>query len=228
LVFAKLRRSDMRKTLLLIAVLLFAVSGFAQVNYNNFNGYAPYWNPFGNPNTATYGETFTAPNSPNTNLADFGFYMAGPQTAGNIELGAYIATWTGTHAGNLMYSSQEYNYPNTGNAEIQFNTGGLQLTPGANYVMFLSVSQYYGQSSGLSYVSSGSATIPGGGFAYYNNAGNFSELFTNGWDNYGLTPNWAVNLDFNSGSGSTPEPGTLALLGTGLLGAIGYMRRKLL
>ena len=59
-----------------------------------------------------------------------------------------------------MYSSPEFNYPNTGNAEIQLTTGGLTLTPGADYVMFLSVSQYYGQSSGLSYVSSGSEPFP--------------------------------------------------------------------
>jgi len=218
----------MKKTLLLLAVLLFAVSSFAQVNYNNFSGYSAYWNPFGNPNTATYGETFIAPNSPNTNLADFGFYMAGPVTTGNIELSAYIATWTGTHAGTLLYTSPEFNYPNTGNAEIQFNTGGLTLNPGGDYIMFLSVSQYYGQSSGLSFISSGSATIPGGGFAYYNNGANFNELFTNNWDNSGLKPDWAVNLDFNSGSGgSTPEPGTLALFGSGLACLAGAIRRRI-
>ena len=217
----------MKKTLLLVAVLLFTVGGFAQVNYNNFNGYDPYWNPFGNPNTATYGETFTAPNSPNDNLVDFGFYMAGPSLPGNIILGGYIATWTGSHAGTLLYSSSEVNYPNTGNAELVFNTGGLTLTPGASYVMFLSVSNYYGQSSGESFVSSGSGNIPGSGFAYYNNAGNFNELFTNNWDASGLKPDWAVNLDFNSGGAPTPEPGTLALLGTGLIGAVSFMRRKL-
>jgi PEP-CTERM motif-containing protein len=217
----------MKKALLLVAVLLFTVGGFAQVNYNNFNGYDPYWQPFGNPNTSTYGETFTAPNSPNDDLVDFAFYLTGPVAPGNIILGGYIATWTGSHAGTLLYSSSEVNYPNTGEAELVFNTGGLTLNPGGSYVMFLSVSNYYGQSSGEAQVSSGSHTIPGGGFDYYNNAGNFNELFTNNWDASGLTPDWAVNLDFTSGAPSTPEPGTLALLGTGLIGVVGFMRRKL-
>jgi hypothetical protein len=154
--------------------MLFSVSGFAQVNYNNFTGYSPYWNPFGYPNTSTYGETFTAPSSPNTNLVDFGFYMGGPVSSGDILLSAYIATWTGSQAGTLLYSSAPYDYPNTGFAEIQFNTGGLSLAPGGNYVMFLSVSQYYGQSIGLSYASQGAATIPGGAFVYDNNGGNFN------------------------------------------------------
>ena|SRR5271157_459063 len=217
----------MKKTLLLVAVLLFAVSGFAQVNYNNFSGYAQYWHPLGYPDTATYGETFTAPSSPNTNLADFGFYMAGPTTPGDIIMSAYIATWTGTQAGTLLYTSPSVDYLNTGNAFLTFNTGGLALNPGGNYVMFLSVSQYYGQSTGESYISSGGATIPGGNFVYYNNEGNFNELFTSGWNAQGIKPDWAVNLDFNSGAGSTPEPGTLALLGTGLIGAVGFLRRKL-
>ncbi len=34
------------------------------------------------------------------------------------------------------------------------------------------------------------------GFAYFNNADNFNELFTNNWDASGLTPDWAVDLEF--------------------------------
>jgi hypothetical protein len=217
----------MKKSLMLVALLLvFAVSGFAGTTYNNFTGYSPYWHPLGYPETATYGETFTAPSSPNTNLADFGFYMAGPYGSGDIFMSAYIATWTGTNAGTLLYTSAPVDYPNTGNDFLTFTTGGLTLTPGANYVMFLSISQYYGQSLGESYISQGAPTIPGGNFVYYNNGGNFAELFTNTWDSTGLKPDWAVNLDFTSAS-TTPEPGTLLLLGTGLLGGIGAIRRKL-
>jgi hypothetical protein len=220
----------MKKTLLLAALILFAVSCFAQTQYNSFDGYSPFWNPFGNPNTATYGETFTAPSNGNNFLTDFSLYLAGPSSPGNIELGGYIATWNGTQAGTLLYSSAEINYPNTGNAQLEFNTGELQLTPGATYVAFLSVSQYYGASSGLSFASEGNGSCPGCAFVYYNNSGNFNELFTHSWDATGLQPDFAFTADFNSGgsgTGTVPEPGTFLLMGSGLLAAVGVMRRKL-
>jgi len=79
-----------------------------------------------------------------------------------------------------------------------------------------------------SYISIGNGTIPGGSFVYYNNQGNFNELFTTSWDGQGLQPDLAFTADFSSGSdGCTPEPGTLVLFGTGLIGAAGVLRRKM-
>ncbi len=205
------------------AVLLFASSSFADTVYNNFTGYSDFWHPFGNPDTATYGELFTSPNNGDNNLASFSFYMGSPALTGNIITGAYIATWTGTMAGTLLYSSSAIDYDNLGNEQITVNTGGLALTANTQYVMFLSVSNYYGQSAGQAYVSQGTS-IPGlNGFVYFNNEGNFAELFTNPW-NGPLAPDWAVDLHFNA----VPEPASasLILLGMGVLGGIGILRRK--
>ncbi len=140
-----------------VAVLLFAVSGLADTTYNNFNGYSDYWHPFGYPNTATYGELFTSPNNADHNLASFSFYMGSPFLSGNIITGAYIATWTGSMAGTLLYSAGPINYDNLGNEQITINTGGLALNQNAQYVMFLSISQFYGQSTGEAYVSQGTS-----------------------------------------------------------------------
>src|SRR4030095_3770946 len=194
-------KQTLMRALVAGTALAAAGSTFADTIYNNFNGYSDFWHPFGNPDTATYGETFTAPTNGDVNLQDFGFYMGNPFLTGNILLRAYIATWTGTNAGTLLYTSADFDFANTGNDHITFSTGGLTLTPGASYVAFLSVSELYGQSSGEAFVSQGDPTIPGGNFVYYNNGGDFAALFNSTWDATGLKPDWAFNATFTGGGG---------------------------
>jgi hypothetical protein len=211
----------MKKSLFLAALLLFAVSGFADTIINNFNGYSDYWHPFGYPNTATYGELFTAPSGV-SNLASMSFYMGSSLGGGNIVTGAYVATWTGSMAGTLLYDSGAINYDNVGDEQITVNPN-VGVNPGSEYVMFLSISKYYGQSGGTAAISQGLTNPNLNGFVYNNNSGDFNSLFTSAW-NGPLSPDWAVNLDFNSG---VPEPGSLVLMGSGILGLAGMLRRKL-
>jgi len=207
--------------ILVAAVSLFAIRGFADTNYNNFAGYSDYWNPFGNPNTSTYGELFTSPSNGDNNLTSFSFYMGSAQSPGNIITGAYIATFNGSMAGTLLYSAGPINYDNAGDEEITVNTGGLSLASNTQYVMFLSVSNYYGQSAGLAYASQGTSIAGLNGFVYNNNAGDFGSLFTTAWSGP-LSPDWAVNLNFTN----VPEPATLGLIVMGSLGLMGALRRR--
>jgi VPDSG-CTERM motif len=221
--FSMSKRTLMRG-LVATAALAAAGSAFANTTYNNFAGYNDAVHPLGNPNTATYGETFSAPTNGDVNLQDFGFYMGNPFVAGDILLRAYIATWTGTQAGTLLYTSPNFDFANTGNAHLTFSTSGLTLTPGASYVAFLSVSELYGQSSGETYISLGDPTIPGGNFVFYNNSGDFGALFNSTWDFTGIGPQWAFNATFTPG---VPDGGsTLALL-SGAFALVGAFNRKL-
>jgi len=76
----------MKRTLLILvaALMLFAISGFADTVYDSFAGYQPFWNPLGYPNTATYGETFISPNNGDDLLQSFSLYLAGPVSSGDI------------------------------------------------------------------------------------------------------------------------------------------------
>jgi len=210
----------MKKSLFLVAVVLFAISGFANTEYNNFTGYSDYWHPFGYPNTATYGELFTAPAGSDTNLSSMTFYMGSQYAPGDIITGAYVATWDGSKAGTLLFSSAGFDYNNAGDTPLSWSPN-VTVTPGQQYVMFLSISQFYGESSGEAYISQGSSISGLNGFVYNNNSGDFNSLFTTAWSGP-LSPDWAVDLQF-----TTPEPGSLMLLGTGILGGIGVLRRKL-
>jgi len=215
----------MKQALLLPAVLLIAMTSFADTTINNFNGFNDYWNAFGDPGyaTQTYGEVFTAPDGINT-LESFSFYLGKPADSGDIITGAYIATWTGTHAGQLLYDSGKFDYDNLGDEELTFNTGSsVFVTPGQQYVMFLSTSKFHGLSVGAANASSGTTNQYLNGFAYFNNGGSFDSLFAIPWDQSGLSPDWAVDIEFNN----TPEPPSLAPFGSGILGTLAVLRRTL-
>jgi hypothetical protein len=213
----------MKKALLLSVVLLFAASSFADTVINNFNGYNDTWGVFGDTgrSTQTYGEVFTVPDGENY-LNSFSFYTGDPFDPGDIIAGAYIATWTGTKAGLLLYDSNQFTYDNAGNETLSFNTGGVVVHPGEQYIVFLSTSKFHGQSQGSTYFSAGDSNANLNGFAYYNNAGSFDALFFTNWEEFGLSPDLAVNLEF----ASVPEPSSLVLTGTGVLGLAGILRRK--
>jgi hypothetical protein len=167
----------------------------------------PHWNGsssvsgFGYPGvgsgrgTATFGQTVTVP-ATDTTLDSFTFEMKLP--TGLLFRGEVYA-WDNTahHAtGTALYESGPTHTTNAGAFQpITFNTGGINLTAGAYYVLFASISEDYaadampppngaGKGSwGLIPLNSpgGPDPYPGGDFFFLNNGGDTSQWTTTTW-----------------------------------------------
>lgn len=151
----------------------------------------PAWNgsqfisSWGVPNTATYGQTIT-PTAGQTRLSGFTFnlFQAGGATAPQYQ--AFVYAWDGTNSritGSALFTSGVFTAP-TGAAftPVSINTGTVVLTPGQQYVLFLTTSTVSGQSEGnYRWGSVNNATYAGGRFVFRNNGTDFSQLSTTSW-----------------------------------------------
>ncbi|MGC8724858.1 MAG: hypothetical protein ACP5VF_13455 [Acidobacteriota bacterium] len=112
----------------------------------------PSWNgsdfisSFGYPDTATYGQTITAPPA-GASLQSFTFYMNLPASC---TFQGEVYAWDGTKAtGAALWEGPSMHTSGSGSFEaVTFNTGGVPLAPSAQYVLFASVSKLSGSGSG--------------------------------------------------------------------------------
>ncbi|MCB1100152.1 MAG: PEP-CTERM sorting domain-containing protein [Verrucomicrobiae bacterium] len=208
-----------------IAVLLPSIS-FAEISINTF----PSWDgttsvgSFGEPNTATYGQTFLAP-ATDPVMTSFTFVMNDFLNSDFVDFEAHVYAWDGTKAtGAALFSSGTLVSTNNAGTDgfeyITVNTGSLALVPNSSYVAFFSASNYFDSIDGTS--SWGLLTsdeYPDGGFVYSNNGSDFGQLTTNDWSTFGGT-----DLAFRIGA--VPELSTVGLLGLAFAGLSLSRRRK--
>jgi hypothetical protein len=166
------------------------------------------WGQF---NTATWGQTVTVP-ATDTKLDSFTFYV---QLDPSVLFRGEVYAWDNTdqHAtGPALYESSPMhttcNTPSTppcnssGFQPITLNTGGINLTAGAQYVLFVTVSKDWAAntatcvaqgpdlgscpvaSSGQSGIIPNQDVYPGGDFVYIYNMDDTSKWTTMMWQNF--------------------------------------------
>jgi len=188
----------MQKLSLLLATASAATFAFAAGNpvlakglstYKSWDG-SSYVQPFGCPDTTTYGQVVTIPNG-QTHLDKFHFSWINLGTGSMVVRGEVYA-WDGTKAtGSALYQSKRMTISfNDGVFHtVTFKPNLVPVTPGKQYVLFASIDKDYEKCTnsyevGWGYIPSGDPD-PNGLFVYQNNAGDESQWTTTAWSTFG-------------------------------------------
>ncbi len=178
---------------------------------------ASYIEEFGEPDTATYGQTFRV-TAPWTLLESFTLHLFPLDNTDAVDFRLYVAEWDGVRARNplLFESPDQTTTGKPGWHAYTFDTGGLPLIPGADYVAFLSAVELFNGVAGTARAGwTEPDTYPGGAFVFLNHLGlGLGAVTSEDWD-----PWFEGDLVFSarlSSAPAVPEPGTLALLLPGL------------
>ena len=197
-----------------------------------WNGSASVGN-FGYPETSTYGETITAPTGPNTQLNSFLFEVDANTP---LSFRGYVYAWDGSEAiGPALFSSSTVTVSPTANnngfTAVTFNTGGINLTAGSQYVLFGSISDSTddnnGNGSSIWGQTQRSDTYNGGQFVFLNDGGNPAQWTSAAWSQGYLTTGADLAFKASFGSSSVPEPSTIVLVVSAFpAGLIVWLRRR--
>ena len=183
------------------AAFAFAALGsspaFAISTFGKWDG-ASIIEPFGCPNTTTYGQVITIPSSKHF-MNNFAFSWINLDSGSMVVRGEVYA-WDGQKAtGNALWEGtpRTISYNDGVFHRIHFNTGVLAVTPGAQYVVFTSIDKDFEKCQnnyqvGWGFI--GSDVYPGGNFVYQNNGGDENQWTSTPWSNVGADAAFKVSV----------------------------------
>jgi uncharacterized protein with beta-barrel porin domain len=218
--FSSVARTAARKDFLAgVALLALSAPASAQAidTHPQWDGASSltFW---GVTNTKTYGQTITSTPG-QTRLSGFTFEL-NQLAGGPTDYQAFVYRWdpaTQRITGSALFSSGVMTVSGTGGfTPVSINTGNVALTPGQQYVLFLTtttVPQGGGKSFGWGRVAN--TAYAGGNVVYQNDAGGgFSALSTTNWNSVAIDFAFAALLS----NGNTGESHAQAQQGAFQLG----------
>jgi hypothetical protein len=145
---------------------------------------------FGCPNVTTFGQVITIPRNAHT-LNKFTFWWV-RSTNGSMVVRGEVYAWDGAKAtGNSLYESAPRTIAFTGDSfhKESFATGGIAVTPRAQYVIFASIDKDFDQCTNsyvLAWGSVSDSAYPKGTFVFLNSGGDSNQWTTRSWQTAGI------------------------------------------
>ena len=182
--------------------------------------------PFGEAETATYGQTFSL--STAASMDSFTFYLNDALDPGVIDFHAYVYSWDDSLnqiAGSSLFASNAMSTTNNGGTdgfeEFSIDTAGVTLSAG-QYVAFFTASNLFDGTPGTGKMGfTNDDTYADGNLVYINNGSDFAALSSSSWSEWA----GAEDLAFTVRTTAVPIPAAVWLMFSALA-VVGWRGKK--